>query len=215
MKEEKLLKLTMITLEEEQSRIARDLHDVIGHNLLTTKLLLLSIFRKIEHTENSFSSKISECYKMIETTASQLSEICFDLEPISVVNGDLICSLSELFNKLNNLNILKFNFCYASKIPLNNQQKISIFRIVQEFSNNSLKHSIAENLFLKISVIALKVKIELYDDGIGFDIVNTANSRGLNNIINRILINNWTYTWVSNKNEGNKLTIHFCIDSGN
>lgn len=82
-----------------------------------------------------------------------------------------------------------------------------LYRIVQEFINNSLKHSKCTRIIISITKTKNKVFIGLYDNGIGFDFDNIAMGNGLLNITYRLNALKSTYKMTSKINEGTSLEI--------
>jgi signal transduction histidine kinase len=65
---------------------------------------------------------------------------------------------------------------------------ITIYRIVQELINNTMKHAAAKNAIAQVSKIDGHLSITVEDDGNGFDtsVLNTAKGIGWSNIRNRV-----------------------------
>jgi signal transduction histidine kinase len=86
------------------------------------------------------------------------------------------------------------DFQVKSKIPakveeLDENLKLVIYRIIQELLNNCLKHSDATKVQVKIIKNTRLLKIEVIDNGIGFNedfIINNKKGTGLRSIKNRI-----------------------------
>jgi signal transduction histidine kinase len=64
----------------------------------------------------------------------------------------------------------------------------NIYRIIQEFINNSLKHSNAKNIWISLRGESGKWKILIKDDGVGFDKTKAQGSLGMSNIASRMEI---------------------------
>jgi two-component system sensor histidine kinase UhpB len=81
------------------------------------------------------------------------------------------------------------------------------YRIVQEKLNNILKHSGANNAYIRLYTSASHIMLTLTDDGAGFDTNATAAGIGLRNITNRAAVYNGTTRIVSEPGKGCMLEV--------
>ena len=92
------------------------------------------------------------------------------------------------------------------RLPL--QQEFALFRIIQEFINNALKHSEADKLNIRFTETHDKAKIVLMDNGIGFDISKLHDEgMGLNNVRSRIRPYNGEVEIISRPGRGTRYEI--------
>ena len=82
-----------------------------------------------------------------------------------------------------------------------------MFRILQEFSSNTLKYAEAENLDITLNYLEGKLKIEVNDDGNGFDTDSAEKGSGLINMEKRADLINASFNLESKTDKGTKLTI--------
>ena len=134
-----------------------------------------------------------------------------------VINPDFITNINlgdavkleiDRFNRLNyiksTLNIVGEPFIIEPK------SEIVIFRILQEFFSNTVKHSRATELNVDLEYDQNKITIEASDNGKGFDITKiTQNGIGLNTMKKRGLLINADINITSEINKGTKLTITY------
>jgi signal transduction histidine kinase len=66
------------------------------------------------------------------------------------------------------------------------EQKIMVFRVLQELINNSLKYAGANNIRIKFSYLENNLLFEFEDDGKGFDLGNMRRGVGLGSIRSRV-----------------------------
>jgi signal transduction histidine kinase len=96
---------------------------------------------------------------------------------------------------------------------LDEQQKLTIFRIVQEALNNAIKHAKATTVQLKLKRDASNMVLKICDDGTGFDPATVRRGSGLKNIQNRVYLSDATFAIKSKPGKGCKLEIKFPINS--
>ncbi len=174
--------------ENERKRIAKDLHDSLGAQLASVKLQLKKLHQDIEGI--SEISLFQKTEAMLENAAQDVRRISHDMMPDALVNLGLSAAIEDLTNNINEGGNLQANayFFDVEEAQLTDQQKVGIYRIVQELSQNVLKHAQAAHMVIQLSQEDYRLKLEVEDDGIGFDPINWHESDGigLKNIDSRI-----------------------------
>jgi signal transduction histidine kinase len=124
----------------------------------------------------------------------------------------LISGLKALFDRLNTLNGINFKFEYDESLTTELFESIdiyNIYRIIQEFVNNSLKHSLGTEITCKIEHRSRQKAIILVikDNGKGFDTANINYGFGIQNIHKRANLANAKIQINSGIDEGCSLSI--------
>jgi signal transduction histidine kinase len=91
--------------------------------------------------------------------------------------------------------------------------KLSVFRIVQELVNNTLKHSKAKNITLELLRKENQIYLSIQDDGIGFDINQQRKGIGLHNIVSRSDLYNGIVNINTEPGKGCTVEITFPIEN--
>ena len=180
------------TQENERQRIAQDLHDSVGQNLILLKL-------------NTEPENITN----IEAIIADIRNIIKDIHPIKIKTTAFHDLLIDLMEELTNKTSIYFTYDIDDEITVTNDTvKINLYRIVQECVNNILKHSNASNARLTFSKKPKdKLNILIIDDGKGFDKESLSKtSVGFISIKERAKLINASLTIESNKN-GTKINI--------
>ncbi|MDB4534092.1 response regulator [Vicingaceae bacterium] len=205
-----LLKKIIETQEQERERISRDLHDGIGQSLAGLKLnfdFLKSNYSQTNNIEPEFNTISS----IIEDVIKELRRVCFDTMPLVIKQYGLIRAIEELQSK-NSHPDFKVIFKFNTDLPaIPKPLEISIFRIIQEFLNNSINHSCATEIKIELSKTENDIILNLKDNGIGFNIngLETFKGYGLKNIQNRVQSFNGNFEIQSTLNVGTTFSITF------
>ena len=154
------------TLERERKRIANDLHDDLGPMLSAIKFKI----NAVDVVSNSDQKLIESVNEHIDDTLTRIREISFDLMPNALSRKGLIATLEELIPKAQKLFPLKIHFSHESLAPLPPEMVIHLYRMILEIIHNTIKHSQATTLTMKLFITSREVLFESADDGIGFDI---------------------------------------------
>ena len=92
---------------------------------------------------------------------------------------------------------------------VNDKVQLTIYRIVQEQLNNTIKYSNAQNVYISLRQTSNLLELVIEDDGVGFNITEHTNGVGLKNINTRTEIHNGSVVLESAPGKGCKLTIVF------
>jgi signal transduction histidine kinase len=96
---------------------------------------------------------------------------------------------------------------YKITNPLNDDLKLNIYRIIQEQTNNIIKHSSAQNVTITIEELNNMINMKVTDDGKGFDITKERSGIGISNIINRVETFNGKFKIESSVGNGCKIWV--------
>lgn len=171
--------------ETERKRLAQELHDGIAQYLSAINMNLLSINGNLS-AENKKTLKIIK--KITKDTIIETRALAHNLLPKGI-EQDLISSFKHLLKTFNSINSILFSLKINGEIFLLSESlKINLFRITQEFINNSIKHSSAKKVNITINFNVNTIELLLSDDGVGFKIDNLKNNSGIGlvNITNRV-----------------------------
>ncbi len=198
--QKELLQQNIIIQESERERIATLLHDDIGN-----KLNILSVWLNNKDTWNNEKSKnivLGQIPKLIDVTRN----ISHSLYPVNFKQFGLILTIEELINNIENSLSVKLNL--LTEYPQNDiSLDLQIYRVIQEFLSNVLKHSKATEMQIIIKDRNPFLQIILIDNGIGFDIEKVKKGMGLKNIDLRLESINAKTKWKSFKSKGSRLII--------
>ena len=211
--EQQILQTIFSTQQKEQKRVADDLHDSLGQELSMTKLMLTNL-QKFGKENAEFTELLTMCQEMLDGSIAHLREICFDLMPNVLIQGGLPAALKDLVDRLDALDDIGVELNIDDDFPrLSVDMEIVVYRMVQEFINNMIKHSSATKLFVNLYELSQdKFAVELEENGQGFDIGKLSKpreNRGYSNMMSNIKAFGGEYNLESEKNVGTKLSVKF------
>ncbi|MEI8272227.1 MAG: PAS domain S-box protein, partial [Paludibacter sp.] len=201
--------------EEERNILAREIHDDLGQILIAMKidlgLLQKSTLKTVrEDNYNDLNSKFKTLSMLIDNTLISARRIMTDLRPEVL---DMIGFVEAVKQHLNNFQErTKINCSFetnTSKLELNSEQSVALFRIVQEALNNVSKHSRATEVNINFTQINEELILSIEDNGIGFNQNETVRTQsyGLIGIRERVLLLDGELTLNSVKGNGTKLIV--------
>jgi signal transduction histidine kinase len=206
--DQQILKKIIQVQESERSRVADDLHDSLGQELSSVKMML-SVLNSDKNNSEDQKRITSQSLQVLERAISNLRNICFDLMPSALERGGFVPAFKQLIKPL----LLEVELSLETEsLPLNIDQQVALYRVSQEFVNNTIKHSKATKLKLTIEIEQEKdVCVIFEDNGVGFDTdeLYLKNGRGQNTMLKRMESYGGKSSLSSEKNKGTKLKIKF------
>lgn len=164
----------------ERSRIARDIHDSLGHSLTTLDVQLALAERY--HQEGA-QTKLQQAIKTSQQLATQcLAEARQSLRTMRESSFDLAGSLHTLSEQMRLSLLVKLQIRLPS---LPQQLSYQLYLIAKEGLVNVQKHAQATQATLSIVQVEKTIVMKLTDDGCGFDVDKTATGYGLKGIRER------------------------------
>jgi len=198
--------------ERERKRIAAELHDSLGQDLLLIKNQA-NLLLKNEAKFNQ--ERLLQINSVAAEAISNIRQIAFDLHPYQLDSLGLTDCIRHMIKKMGASTEIRFSY-RIDKINglLPKEYEINVYRIAQEILNNILKHSKAKNARIEIRRSERFIKMIITDDGVGFDygrVKETAKGIGFSDIKERVEILNGKLKIKSNSATGTEITIQIPI----
>jgi len=201
--------------EEEKAHIAREIHDELGQTLTALKMELGCLNHDLDSVPAIVRQRIGDMNRLIDNTIQSVQRIATELRPqiLDVLGlGEAMRWETSEFEKRTGIQ------CQAqwppSSIELNQEIKITIFRIFQEAMTNISRHSGAKNIVIKLQVDALQVVLDIHDNGKGIatDEIFNENSLGLLGIRERVYFLNGRFDISGNSHEGTLVRVSIPLE---
>lgn len=179
-------------IEQEQIRLARELHDGLGSMLSGIKHSFSSIKNNM-HLDNKQDVDFEASIEKLNISIKEIRNISHSMmDADSLLQDGLINALREYCRSLSKPGTLKVNFeeVALENMVLKDEQTFHVFRIVQELIQNILKHAQATEVIVQLSKNNNELNMTVEDNGKGFDINNVALKKGigLKNVADRLKI---------------------------
>lgn len=206
--------LTQATIdgqEKERREIGKELHDNIGQQLTTIKLYL---DLACSNASPDAIAMINQALKSVSGLIDEVRNISRSLMPPTLGDLGLIDSINELVDSINRAQTFKANFKHRqlSENTIPENQKLMLFRIIQEQLNNIIKHAKAKAVTVILAQERGALHLTIADDGIGFKTAQVNKGLGLTNIRNRAELFGGKVQITAS--EGNGCTLEIIIPEG-
>lgn len=205
--EGEILNAIIDTEEKERRRLANDLHDALGQELNSVKMMFDALLF-IDKRTKKFNEVLELCKNIIDGCIDSTRHLSYDLMPKTLEDGELFSAFEEL--ERSHEGLIKINLIIPEKeYEISKVRKINIFRILQEFITNTLKHSGASDIVIETFIENKNYCFTIADNGKGFNVEKKSKGSGIKNIRTRLKAIDAKYEFLSYPNSGTKLK--FCI----
>jgi signal transduction histidine kinase len=201
--EQLILSAAIAAEEKEKQRISEALHDGIAQQLYGLKLSL-------DAFKDTLGGRYRHFDALLNNTIADVRNISFELTPAILVDFGLIETLKELAKRLSGSNLkISLNLSPCLK-NLQTDIQLSIYRIVQELVNNSIRHGKAGHISIGIEINDGAVAVSVVENGAGFSAKNRKahnSGTGLASIRNRLKLYDGTLKVISKLKKGTSVSI--------
>ena len=206
-KQKQVNQATIAAQEQERNSISCELHDNVNQILMSAKLFM-----------NTAQKNPGQCNDLLEKAIEYQMMALEEIRKISKsLNSSLIKTVGlreSIIDIVNNMKLLQqldvtYHFNQGLEEKLSNEQKIMIYRIIQEQTNNIIKYASARTVQILINESKGELRMIVSDDGKGFDPNQRPKGIGFTNIFNRADAYNGKVNIISSPGNGCILELQF------
>jgi signal transduction histidine kinase len=173
--------------QEERNRISTDMHDELGSGVTAIRLMSEIVKTKMKDNTLPDSEKISN---NANDLLSKMNTIIWTMSSSNDKLDNMIAyTRSYALEFFENTNI-NCHFESAENIPpieMSGEKRRNVFLCVKESLNNIVKHSKANDVWIKVTVLPGELEIQINDNGVGINLQKLREfGNGLNNMKKRI-----------------------------
>jgi PAS domain S-box-containing protein len=189
--------------EDERKRIAREIHDELGQNLMVLRLDLVGMAVRAD-AEAIPKEEIEAALNQIDTTIKAVRAIINDLRPAVLdlgLHAAIHWQAKEFERRSGIACVVQIDH---EEFDLGEQRATALFRIVQESLTNVIRHARASQVRIDMQRKDGRLFIKIADDGIGVypNCRRKAKAFGLIGIEERIVALGGIFSTASNPDEG-------------
>jgi len=206
--EQQILNSVIETEEKERLHISQELHDGIGPLLSASKMYIQWLARQ-EKDEKRITI-IHDVEKLLDESMDTIREMSFKLSPHILQNFGLHEAINALTEKIQKSSTIAFDVKIDDFKRMDEKIEIIIYRVLCECINNSIKHSKALKITIRLYSNQNILNFEYADNGNGFDydkVIKEYKGIGLLNMQSRIKSINGYMDIKSNETEGTSIRI--------
>ena len=175
--------------EQERTRLAKDLHDGLGGMLSGIKYSFNAMKGNLIMTPEN-NQAFERSMDMLDSSIKEMRRVAHNMMPEALVKFGLDTALNDFCSDINQTGALRISY---QSIGMKNAvieqiTAITIYRVVQELINNTMKHASATTAIVQMNKTDTGIHITVEDDGKGFNPAILEENKGIgwNNIRSRI-----------------------------
>jgi signal transduction histidine kinase len=164
------LRHSLDAAEAERRRWARELHDETLQGLGGLRLLLTSALRRVE--EDEVAGLLREGVAQVEREIENLRAMITELRPAALDDLGLVPAIEALVDRMRTVEGLTIESVLdppSDRGRLAPELETTVYRLVQEALTNVAKHAQADTVRVVVGTMGGRLKVEIADDGRGFE----------------------------------------------
>jgi signal transduction histidine kinase len=156
-----------LAIAEERNRLAREIHDGLGHYLTAVNIQIKAALAMSEQEPALTQEALKKAQTLTQEALTDVRRSISSLRQDPASGRPLSETLDRLAEEVRASGVESSFSTKGSPRPLNSQVEFTLFRIAQEGMTNVRKHAQASHLDLCLEYLESSVRISLQDDGIG------------------------------------------------
>lgn len=195
-----------LTITQERNRMAREIHDGLGHYLTTINMQIKAASAILRKDNKKALSLLENAQNLSSVALVDVRNSVFALRQDPVEMPPLYERIAEMAKSASSANRNIELSIIGEPRPVNTQLDLTLFRAAQETINNANKHSKSSSVILSLDYTNPdRIELETIDDGIGSDEIN--HGFGLLGIQERVRLLNGDTQIVTSSGKGFKIKI--------
>ena len=199
-------------VEAERNRIAKDLHDGLGSLLSGLKLTLRNVNGNAVLSADN-TKVFTRALGQLDNTIAEMRRVAHSMMPEALLRFGLSEAIQDYCDGLNETQAVKIKFVeIGKKQHLEKSAEVTLYRIVQELTNNAIKHAAAKMIFIQLGKHDEGLTITVEDDGKGFDTRPLKKGAGLQNVQSRLDYLKGFFNIESEPGKGTSVTVEMPVE---
>ncbi|MET9388481.1 GAF domain-containing sensor histidine kinase [Streptomyces sp. NPDC002928] len=158
-----------LTIAEERSRLAHELHDAVSQKLFSLRLTAQAAAALVDRDPARAKGELQQVAALAAEAAEELRAAVVELRPAALDEDGLIATLRTQIQVLDRAHTARVTFAVHKFRALPAAQEEAMLRVAQEALHNALRHSGAEHVDVTVDRRGCGAVLRVTDDGSGFE----------------------------------------------
>jgi signal transduction histidine kinase len=165
---------------QERQRLARDLHDSVTQSLYSLTLLSEITRRSAQAADlDGVAYHVHRLGEVAQQALKEMRLLIYELRPLALEREGLVGALQQRLDAVEGRAEVEARLLVEGEGNLAEPVEAALYHIALEALNNALKHSGASGVTVKLRLAGPETKLEVVDNGRGFDLDGVADSVGM------------------------------------
>ncbi|CAM5582757.1 GAF domain-containing sensor histidine kinase [Streptomyces pilosus] len=158
-----------LTIAEERSRLAHELHDAVSQKLFSLRLTAQAAARLVDRDPSRAKGELQQVAGLAAEAAEELRAAVVELRPAALDEDGLVATLRTQVQVLDRAHSARVTFTGHGVRALPAAQEEAVLRVAQEALHNALRHSGGEHVDVVLERRGGGAVLRVSDDGRGFE----------------------------------------------
>ncbi|CAL9379733.1 GAF domain-containing sensor histidine kinase [Streptomyces sp. enrichment culture] len=158
-----------LTIAEERSRLAHELHDAVSQKLFSLRLTAQAAAALVDRDPARAKGELQQVAALAAEAADELRAAVVELRPAALDEDGLVHTLRTHVQVLDRAHTARVTFDGGGIRALPAAQEEALLRVAQEALHNALRHSGATGVAVRLARHGQGARLTVTDDGKGFD----------------------------------------------
>ncbi|MET7295117.1 GAF domain-containing sensor histidine kinase [Streptomyces griseoloalbus] len=158
-----------LTIAEERSRLAHELHDAVSQKLFSLRLTAQAAARLVDRDPSRAKGELQQVAALAAEAADELRAAVVELRPAALDEDGLVATLRTQIQVLDRAHSARVTFTGHGVRALPAAQEEAVLRVAQEALHNALRHSGGDHVDVTLDRRGGGAVLRVSDDGGGFD----------------------------------------------
>ncbi len=170
---------------KERNRLAREIHDTLGHTLTGISAGVDACIAMIDMSPEATKEQLEMISQVTRDGIKEVRRSVSELRPDALERLSLEHAIRKMVKETNSMTSTRIHFyCGVDVLRFDEDEENTIYRVIQESITNSVRHGRAKNIQINITKKYSDIFILIRDDGIGCKEIK--NGFGTRHIVERI-----------------------------
>lgn len=207
------LRVEELATVQERDRIARDIHDSLGHSLTVYGIHLEAALRLLRSNPTKAEALLLEVKQLNSKTLQEVRQSVTALRSDPLRERSLTAAIADLVTEFQRSTDIPPTCIIQLKSPLFRELSVVIYRIVQESLTNICKYATATEVSVSIVQSATHLQVSIQDNGKGFELSQNTTGFGLQGMQERTLALSGQLEIITAPNQGCLMNVIFPIET--
>ncbi|MEU7383490.1 MULTISPECIES: GAF domain-containing sensor histidine kinase [unclassified Streptomyces] len=158
-----------LTIAEERSRLAHELHDAVSQKLFSLRLTAQAATALVDRDPARAKGELQQVAALAAEAVDELRAAVVELRPAALDEDGLVATLRTQIQVLDRAHSARVTFTARGIRALPAAQEEAMLRVAQEALHNALRHARADHVDVTLDRRGGGAVLRITDDGTGFD----------------------------------------------
>ncbi len=203
------LRITDQVTLQERNRIARDIHDSLGHSLTALNIQLEGALKLWQSNPARAQTFLAEAKRLGSTALQEVRQSVSALRSDPLQGQSLADAIAALVEEAYHVTGVLPDYSINLSCPIPVEVSTAVYRIVQEALTNICKHAAATEVQIQLSTTTTELSLVIQDNGKGFSLDQNTTGFGLQGMRERAVALEGQFDIQSEPAGGCRIVAHF------